>query len=255
MITVASLALIPGLRHAFFTRQGGVSRGIYASRNCGYGSNDRAEDVSRNRERCAADLGTDSASLVTVHQTHSDRVHRADAAWSPAQAPKADALVSDRPGIALGILTADCAPVLFADPGAGVIGAAHAGWRGALTGILDNTLVAMELRGAQRAHVVAAIGPRIGRESYEVGPEFVDRFVDEDPRNEGHFTAAPGSDRMRFDIGAYIVGRLQALGVGRIEVVDRDTYADEGNFFSYRRAVKRGEGDYGRCLSAIMLER
>ena len=253
MITATSLSGLSDVRHAFFTREGGVSGGLYASRNCGYGSHDRQDHVRENRRRAAVDLGAEAQALVTVHQTHSNRALFAEAPWQPQDAPKADALVCDRPGIALGILTADCAPVLFADPDAGVVGAAHAGWRGALTGILDNTVAEMERRGADRGRIVAAIGPRIGHESYEVGPEFYERFVAEDAGSAGHFSQPSGNGRHLFDIAGYIVRRLRLLGLDRVEAVAHDTFAEEARFFSYRRSVKRGEPDYGRCLSAIAL--
>ena len=254
MITAVCLTDLPGIRHVFFTREGGVSGGIYASRNCGYGSRDRRDNVRENRDRSAAELGIDPGGLITAHQTHSDRAVAVGVPWQPQDTPKADAIVCDRPGIALGILTADCAPVLFADPDAGVVGAAHAGWRGALTGILDNTVVEMERRGAGRDRILAVIGPRIGRRSYEVGPEFLERFVSEDPANAEHFTRQTDDERPRFDIAGYILRRLSSLGVHRVETVEHDTFVDEARFFSYRRSVKRGEPDYGRCLSAIALE-
>ncbi len=253
MITAESLVSLPGVHHGFFTREGGVSGGLYASRNCGYGSQDRSDHVRENRRRSAEALGADAQALVTVHQTHSNLALFTESPWQPLDAPKADAMVCDQPGVALGILTADCAPVLFADPDAGVIGAAHAGWRGALTGILDNTVAEMERRGADRARILAAIGPRIGHDSYEVGPEFYDRFVAEDADNARHFSARDGNGRHRFDIAGYIVRRLGALGLDRLETVAHDTFAEEDRFFSYRRSVKRGEPDYGRCLSAIAL--
>ncbi len=253
MITAESLTGLAGVHHAFFTREGGVSEGLYASRNCGYGSDDRPDHVRENRRRSAEALGAEAQRLVTVHQTHSDRALFIEAPWQPQDAPRADALVCDRPGLALGILTADCAPVLFADPDVGVIGAAHAGWRGALTGILDNTVAEMERRGADRARILAAIGPRIGHGSYEVGPEFYDRFVAEDADNARHFSAQDGNGRHHFDLADYIMRRLESLGLGRIGAVAHDTFTEEDRFFSYRRSVKRGEPDYGRCLSAIAL--
>lgn len=246
-------------RHAFFTRLGGVSEGIYAGLNCGYGAkDDTAEAVTENRRRAAVALGAAPDRLVTVHQTHSPDAVTAREPWSPDAAPRADALVTDQPGVMLGILTADCAPVLFEDREAGVVGGAHAGWRGAIGGVLESTLEAMERLGARRERVQAVVGPCIGPEAYEVGPEFVERFVAESVDAARFFGAAASEEaakagKRRFDLPAYVAARLRAAGVLRADWIGRCTYAEETLFFSNRRAVHRGEGDYGRLLSAIMV--
>ena len=241
-------------RHAFFTRRGGVSGGIYASRNCGFGSGDLPAHVAENRSRCLADLDGAADALVTVHQTHSATAVEVREPWKPGDAPKADAMVTDRPGIAVGVLAADCAPVLMADREAGVIGAAHAGWKGAIGGVLDQTVAAMAALGARPARIVAGVGPCIGAASYEVGPEFRDRFVALAADNERFFRIGR-DDRLLFDLAGYVVARLDRLGLARIDRTHHDTVVDEALFFSYRRATRRGESDYGRCLSAIALTR
>ena len=253
MITTGLLARLDGVRHAFFTRQGGVSAGLYESRNCGFGSQDEPARVARNRALCASDLGVADDALVTVYQTHSPDVEVASDSWPAEQAPRADAIVTDRPGLALAILTADCAPVLFADPQARVIGAAHAGWRGALHGVLDNTVAAMTRLGAQAGRIRAAIGPRIAQVSYEVGPEFRAAFLADDAGLAGLFVPGGRPDRFHFDLTGYVVGRLARLGIAAHEAVPHDTVAEEERFFSYRRSQLRGEADYGRCLSAIAM--
>ncbi|MBZ0124566.1 MAG: peptidoglycan editing factor PgeF [Roseovarius sp.] len=238
------------LRHGFFTRRGGASSGIFAGLNCGLGSSDQAEIVQINRARAADAMGVDPAALITVHQVHS-----ADVAVIEAPAPgrlTADAMVTDRPGLALAVLTADCQPVLFADTQAGVIGAAHAGWRGALDGVLEVTLGAMERLGASRGDIRAAIGPTISQAAYEVGPEFLDEFMAEDAGNLRFF--ANGEDgRYQFDLPAYGLHRLRTAGIGHAEWTRHCTYSDPGRFYSYRRATRAGEADYGRLLSAIRL--
>ena len=251
MIADPVLADCRTLAHGFFTREGGVSEGLYAARNCGFGSGDDRTAVARNRALCLDELG--AGSLITVHQTHSPDVVVAQAPWAPDQAPRADALVTDRPGIALGILTADCAPVLLADADTGVIGAAHAGWKGALTGVLDATVSAMLRLGARLAQIRAAVGPTIGPRSYEVGPEFRERFVTADPATADLFTAGAG-DRLLFDLPGYVLRRLAALGIAQPGVTGHDTLTDPDRFFSYRRACHNGEPDYGRLLSAIVLK-
>jgi len=253
-LAAAALAAAPATVHGFFTREGGVSEGIYASLNCGFGSRDAAERVAENRLRALAALGLDGATLCTAYQCHSARCVVVERPWPHERAPKADALATRAAGIALGVLTADCAPVLFADPDAGVIGAAHAGWRGALDGVLEAALAAMERLGARRPRIVAAVGPCIGARSYEVGPEFRDRFVAADPANAALFAPAPRDGRLLFDLAGYVLGRLERLGLGRIERVRGDTCADDARFFSYRRARRRGEPSYGRLLSAIALK-
>jgi len=240
------------IRHGFFTRDGGVSEGLFASLNCGYGSGDAAEKVAENRARVAAALELDAGRLVTCYQIHSASVVPVEMPWPREAAPRADGMVTRQPGIALGVLTADCAPVLFADVKAHVIGACHAGWRGALAGIIDATLAEMEHQGAQRERVVAAVGPAIARDSYEVGPEFPAPFLDEDPANAELFRPAPRERHHLFDLAGHVLRRLARLRV-RAQHTGGDTAADETEFFSYRRACLRHERDYGRLISAIAL--
>ena len=244
---------LPGVAYAFFSREGGVSDGLYASRNCGFGSGDAWENVARNRTRCVDELGVSGTNLVTVRQIHSPDAVVVEEVWEREETPAADALVTDRPGLALGILAADCAPVLFADTDAGVIGAAHAGWKGALTGVLAGTLTEMVGLGARPERVTAMIGPCIGASSYEVGFEFRDRFLANDPGNARHFQPADRPGHAMFDLAGYCAACLTALGVGEIVATGADTLIDEALWFSYRRATLRGEPDYGRCLSAICL--
>ena len=243
---------LPGVRHGFFTRAGGVSEGIYQGLNTGTGSDDDPGRVSENRRRVAAWMGVPADRLLSLHQIHSPDVVTATGPW-PDQRPKADAVVTDRPGLALGASAADCGPVLFCDPDAGVIGAAHAGWKGAFTGVLENTVAAMERLGARRERTVAVLGPSISARSYEVGPEFVERFVAADPDNQRYFVASPREGHAMFDLNAYTVDRLRASGV-KAEALRRCTYAEEDLFFSYRRSTHRREPDYGRLISAIVLE-
>ncbi len=255
-ITEPGLAGMPGVRHAFFTRQGGVSGGVYASLNVGYGSNDDRAAVAENRRLAMAALDLAADALNTVYQVHETTVAVADANWRPEDAPRADAVVSDRPGLALGILTADCVPVLFAGrkaDGWPVVGGAHAGWRGAISGVLEATIESMESLGADRSGIRAAVGPCIGRDSYEVGPEFPQPFMAQDPGNARFFRPGIRKGRPMFDIGAYVESRLAAMGVatGRIQA---DTCAEEARFFSYRRKTLKGESDYGRALSAIVID-
>ncbi|MGO4724693.1 MULTISPECIES: peptidoglycan editing factor PgeF [unclassified Inquilinus] len=256
MITVDALSALPGLAHGFFPRTGGVSEGIFASRNCGFGSGDRRDAVAENRDRCRRDLGP-AETLLTVHQVHSPTVVTVTAAWTPETAPQADAMVTDRPGLALGILTADCAPILFADAEAGVIGAAHAGWKGALGGVTDATIAAMRALGAVPERIAAAVGPCIGPEGYEVGPEFRDRFLAEDPDSARffHMPAATNgkTTRPHFDLPGYVAQRLRRAGLRDVTVTGLDTLAREDQFFSYRRTTLRKEADYGRQISAILL--
>ncbi len=240
--------ILTGIAHGFFTRDGGVSTGIYATLNGGQGSHDTAGHVDENRARIAVALGVER--LVSVHQVHGDCAEVVTGPW-PGAKPQADAMVTDRPGIGLAILTADCAPVLFADPEAGVVGAAHAGWKGALTGVLEATVTAMESLGARRKRIVAAIGPVISQRAYEVGPEFVERFIDEDP-DHARFFAGGAGDRAMFDLPGFCLSRLRAAGIAA-EWTGHCTYSDEARFFSYRRASHRGESDYGRLVAAIAL--
>ena len=242
----------PGVRHGFFTRAGGVSEGIYRGLNTGTGSSDAPERVSENRRRVAAWMGVTPDRLLSLYQVHSPDVVTATGPWS-GERPKADAIVTDRPGLALGASAADCGPVLFCEPQARVIGAAHAGWKGAFTGVLENTISAMERLGARRERIVAVLGPSISARNYEVGPEFVERFVAADPDNERYFAASLRNGHAMFDLNAYTVDRLRAAGV-TADALGRCTYAEEELFFSYRRSTHRGEPDYGRLISAIVLE-
>lgn len=237
-------------RHGFFTRKGGASSGIFAGLNCGTGSSDQAEIVSINRTRVCEAMGLSPASLVTVHQVHSARAIPVTGPLP--DRPEADALVTATPGVLLAVLTADCQPVLFHDSAARVIGAAHAGWRGAMDGVLEATLSAMEGLGANRASTVAVIGPSISQAAYEVGPEFFDRFRDDDPDNSRFFANGPG-DRLLFDLPAYGLHRLRAAGVGQAEWTGHCTYRDPARFYSYRRTTHAGEADYGRLISTIRL--
>ena len=238
------------VRHGFFTRRGGASSGVFAGLNCGQGSSDQSEIVEINRGRVADAMAVAADDLVTVHQVHSAQVVQVDAALP--RRPKADAMVTATPGLALGILTADCQPVLFADHSAGVIGAAHAGWRGALDGVLEATLEAMEALGAQRADTVAVIGPTISQRAYEVGPEFLDAFMADDIDNQ-RFFANGQNDRYLFDLPAFGLHRLRSIGVGHAEWTRHCTYSDPDRFYSYRRTTHNGEADYGRLISVIRL--
>ncbi len=253
MIRSSALDAHPRVRHAFFTRDGGAGSGIYASLNCGFGSDDDHDVVSENRARAMALMARSADDLVTAYQVHSADVVEVTETWAPDAAPQVDGMVTRTPGVALGILTADCAPVLFADADAGVVGAAHAGWKGALGGVMDATLGAMVRLGAAPDRVTAVVGPCIAQASYEVGAEFRDTFVANDAAN-GHFFAAGVRDgKFQFDLPGYAAARLRGLGVA-VELIERDTCAEEDAFFSYRRATLRGEPDYGRGLSAIFLE-
>jgi YfiH family protein len=242
---------LPGIRHAFFTRRGGVSTGLYESLNVGLGSRDDPEAVAENRRRCAAHFG--QASIVTAYQVHSATALVADGDW-PAGPPQADGVVSATAGVVCGALAADCAPVLFADPQARVVAACHAGWKGALTGIVEATVARMESLGADRNRLRAAVGPCIGPASYEVGVEFLERFVHFDPANARFFAPGAGPEKRQFDLPGFVLARLAAAGVPAAEWVGRDTCAEADDFFSNRRAFRRGEDDYGRLLSAIVLE-
>lgn len=255
MITVSALNDVARVRHAFFTRGGGVSTGIYASLNCGYGSADAAENVTRNRARAMEMMEQPAAALVTVDQRHTAQVVTVRETWAPGAAPVADAMVTDVPGIALGILTADCVPLLFADTEKAVIGAAHAGWKGALGGVLEATVAAMAALGADPARLAVAVGPSISQRSYEVGPEFPRPFLDEDGENEQFFAPARRDGHFMFDLPAYVARKLARQGVTEVIRTPCDTCREADRFFSYRRSVQTGEPDYGRCLSAIVLER
>ena len=240
-----------GIRHGFFTRIGGVSDGIYRGLNTGTGSSDDRANVAENRRRVAEWMGVAPNHLLTVYQIHSPDALVVREPF-PGERPKADALVTDRPGLAIAVGSADCGPVLFADPEARIIGAAHAGWKGALTGVLESTIAAMEGLGATRENIVAVLGPSISAENYEVGPEFVERFVAAEPGNERYFAPSQRPDHAMFDLNTYTVDRLIKAGV-TAAMLGRCTYAEEDLFFSYRRTTHRSEPDYGRQISAIAL--
>lgn len=248
------LTSIQGIAHGFFTRDGGVSSGIFSGLNVGYGSSDDRDSVTKNRARVAAQLGFPGAELSTPHQVHSADVVTIGEPIGTDSRPKADAVVTATPGLIVGVLTADCGPVLFADEKAGVVAAAHAGWKGALNGILENTIDAMIAGGARRSSIRAVLGPSISGESYEVGPEFRDRFVDVSSKNGKYFVPSRTPGHFMFDLPGYILARLSAAGVEKSHAA-HCTYRDEAGFFSYRRATHRGEPDYGRQISAIVLKR
>jgi YfiH family protein len=253
MITLDVLDECGAIRHGFFTREGGVSEGLFASLNCGFGSGDDPAKVTRNRAIAMDGLGLAEDRLVTCRQVHSATVVTVEAPWRREDSPSADGMVTVHSGIALGVLAADCAPVLFADSAAGIIGAAHGGWRGALGGVMEATVAAMAALGARADRIHAGIGPCIGLNSYEVGPEFPDRFAETDAASAQFFapTARPG--HFRFDLPGYIAHRLARLGLGAVASAACDTVADPARFFSYRRACLNGERDYGRALAAITL--
>lgn len=242
---------LEGIAHGFFGRRGGVSTGDLASLNCGLGSGDDPALIAENRQR-VTDAALPGATLTGLYQVHGNRCVTIDGSSDLAARAEADALATRTPGVLLGILTADCVPVLFADRDAGVVGAAHAGWKGAIAGVTDATLDVMESLGARRAHIAAAIGPCIGRASYEVDDGFVQRFLTDDPANERFFAAGKPGHAM-FDIAAYVAARLAAAGVTRIAIGGQDTYAEGQDYFSYRRACHKGENTYGRQLSVIGL--
>lgn len=248
IVTAAPLDL-PGIAHGFFGREGGVSEGLYASLNCGAGSRDDPAHVAANRARVAARLGVAAERLVSLYQIHSPDVLTVAEPWG-ADRPQADGMVTTTPGIALGVLAADCTPILFADRQAGVVGACHAGWKGALAGVAETTLDAMRRLGAH--DIAAAIGPTIRQPSYEVGAEFRDRFLAADAANDAWFASGRMAEKFQFDLPGYLTGRLRAAGVEAIFDCGVCTYADPG-YFSYRRATHRGEPDYGRNISAIAL--
>jgi YfiH family protein len=249
-----SLAGLAGIRHAFFTRAGGVSGGVYATLNAGIGSHDDPQNVAINRARMAAAIGVAPERLLTCYQIHSPDVIVAEKPWGPEGRPRADAIVTRMPGIAIGVSTADCGPVLFADPAARVIGAAHAGWRGALAGVTDAAIAAMERLGAARARIVAALGPMIRQPNYETGVDLMARFMAADAANERFFSPAARDGHFMFDLAGYVAGRLAAAAIGQVEDVGACTYADAERFFSYRRMTHRHEADYGRHINAIVLE-
>lgn len=250
ILTADSLA---PLRHGFFTRRGGASSGIFSGLNCGPGSSDQSDSVRMNRARVADAMAVAPDALVTVHQIHSPDVVTLAAPFpTDAPRPQADAIVTNQPGLALAILTADCQPVLFADPDAQVIGAAHAGWRGALGGVLDNTISAMEALGAERSRIRAVIGPSISQSAYEVGQEFFETFMDETP-DYGRFFINGTGDKYQFDLVGFGLDRLRKAGIADAQWIGACTYADPARFYSYRRSVHQGEADYGRLISVIRL--
>jgi hypothetical protein len=244
---------LPGIRHAFFTRNGGVSQGVYASFNGGTGSNDDPGNVTENRARMARSVGVAAHALLVPYQIHSADALVVTTPWAEGERPRCDGLVTNVPGIGLGITGADCGMILFADPQARVIGACHAGWKGAFTGILESTLTAMESLGAAREKIHAGLGPTIAQPSYEVGPEFVARFVEADANNSRYFLPSQRDGHALFDLPGFISLRLVAAGVGTFENLGLDTYALEDQLFSYRRSTHRNEPDYGRLVSAIAL--
>lgn len=253
MIEAAELSGLTGVRHGFMTRGGGVSEGIYATLNCGIGSKDATDAVLENRGRAVAAIGMPRNSLVTAYQVHSAKAVVVDQPWLREEAPQVDGMVTAKPGITLGILTADCAPVLFADEKAGVIGAAHAGWKGAITGVLQATVGKMIDLGAKPGRMRAAIGPCIGQMSYEVGPEFPAPFLAQEPAHARYFIPSIRDQRYMFDLGGYVRDQLRGLGLAGVELLGRDTCAEEEQFFSYRRTTLRREPDYGRQISLIGL--
>lgn len=253
MIELPNLADLPAVRHGFLTRRGGVSDGIYESLNCGLGSRDDPAKVAENRERAVKQAGLPAGSLVTAYQVHSARVAVVEKVWSGGDRPEVDAMVTATPGIALGILTADCVPVLFADAAGRVVGAAHAGWRGAVSGILPETVAAMEKLGTRRARIHAAVGPCIGARSYEVGPEFPAPFIAADPENAKFFATAARCRHFMFDLPGFVLRQLHGLGLASVTAAGNDTCAEPDTFFSYRRTTLAGEKDYGRQVSMIGL--
>ncbi len=253
IVQAPSLTKLDGISHAFFTRHGGVSQGIYTSLNGGVGSNDMPERVAENRARMAATLGVAAGHLITAYQIHSPNVVVAEAPWTSENRPRADAIVTRTPALAIGISTADCGPLLFADAKARVIGAAHAGWRGAFTGVIEATLKAMENLGADRRRIAAALGPTISQPNYEVGPEFAAQFEKDDAANARFFAPSQRAGHSLFDLPGYIAARLKHAGLSHFEDLGLCTYAGEERFFSYRRTTHRAEPDYGRHVNTIAL--
>jgi YfiH family protein len=253
MLQAPSLSKLARIRHAFFTRSGGVSDGIYASLNGGVGSNDAPGNVAQNRARMAEALGVAPDRFLTPYQIHSPDVVVAVEPWTHEARPRADAVVTRAPRLAIGISTADCGPLLFADEQAGVVGAAHAGWRGAFTGVIEQTVSAMETLGADRTRMSVALGPTIRQPNYEVGPEFIERFLAADVDNARFFSPSQRDGHAMFDLTGYIADRVARAGVASFEDLGLCTYAEPERFFSYRRTTQRGEPDYGRHINAIAL--
>ncbi len=253
MLQAQSLSRLARVRHGFFTRSGGVSQGVYATLNGGTGSNDAPEKIAENRARMAAALGVPPDRLLTAYQIHSPDVVVAEEPWTHEARPRADAIVTRTPALAIGVSTADCGPLLFAEAEAGVIGAAHAGWRGALTGVIEATVAAMEALGGKRSRIAAALGPTIRQPNYEVGPEFVDRFLATDTTNARFFRPAERDGSVRFDLTGYIAERVHRAGIDEFEDLGHCTFAEPERFYSYRRMMRLGEPDYGRHINAIAL--
>jgi len=253
MLQAPSLSKLARIRHAFFTREGGVSSGVYATLNGGVGSSDAPGNVAENRARMAAALGVAPERLLTAYQIHSPDVVVAEEPWTQENRPRADAIVTRTPRLAVGVSTADCGPLLFADAEAGVIGAAHAGWRGALTGVIEAAVAAMQRLGAKRARIVAALGPAIRQPNYEVGPEFVARFMTADPGNARFFAPSERAGHAMFDLAGYIAERLERAGIDEFYDLALCNYAEPERFYSYRRTTNLGERDYGRHINAIAL--
>jgi YfiH family protein len=253
MLQARSLTALANIRHGFFTREGGVSAGVYTSLNGGPGSADTPGNVAENRARIAAALGVTPECLITAYQVHSPDVVIVKHPWTADRRPRADAIVTRTPRIAIGVTTADCGPLLLADQTAGVIGAAHAGWRGALSGVAEATIEAMERCGADRRRITAALGPMIRQANYEVGPELVAKFTADSPENERFFRRSPRQGHAFFDLAGYLIVRLAAAGIGPMEDLGCCTYADDARFFSYRRSIHMGQTDYGRHINAIAL--
>jgi polyphenol oxidase len=253
MMIEASILALDGIRHGFFTRRGGVSGGLYASLNGGVGSKDNIEHVTENRARMAAAVGVMPDRFVTAYQIHSPHVVVVETPWTAETRPRADAIVTRMRALAIGISTADCGPVLLADPKARVIGAAHAGWRGALTGVVEATIEAMERLGAKRSQIRSALGPMIRQQNYEVGSDLVERFGTEDPASSRFFAPATREEHAMFDLPGYIDSRLTRAGIRYVEDLGHCTYADPERFFSFRRTTHRGEADYGRHVNVIAL--
>ena len=254
MLQAASLSKLPHIRHGFFTRAGGVSQGVYASLNGGVGSNDAPGNVAENRARMAAALGVKPDHLLTAYQIHSPDVVVADRPWSKEGRPRADAIITRMPHLAIGVSTADCGPLLLVDAQARVIAAAHAGWRGAFTGVIEATIAAMEKLGADRSRIAAALGPTIRQPNYEVGPEFVERFLVADRGNTRFFAPSQRAGHAMFDLTGYIADRVQRAGIVNFEDLGLCTYAEPERFFSFRRTTKLNEPDYGRHINAIALD-
>ena len=255
MIEASELKSARSLRHGFFTREGGHSSGLFTSLNCGFGSGDDKPTVAMNRAAVGDHLGVSAGNLLTIWQWHSPDVIVADAPWDTLKPPKGDAIVTTKPGLAIAVLTADCAPILFADGEAGVIGAAHAGWKGAIAGVSEATIAVMEEKGARRERITAVIGPTISQKAYEVGPDFAAQFIAQSPDNADFFTPSPRARHQMFDLPAYLERRMKRHGVGQVIDMGLCTYSNEDRFYSYRRATHRNEKDYGRQISAIVLSR